>query len=147
MDKIIFLDVDGVLNSEYINARSPEGHVGVMDSKVKLLSKLVEETNADVVISSDWRLIKDADYQYLINKLRYKGHIEIKGETPNLSWSHRGTEIKSYLDDHPTDAWVVLDDIVFSDFEIVEGHLVLTDPEFGLTEADVEKAKRILEGE
>ena len=146
MDKIIFLDVDGVLNSKYTNARSPEGHVGVMDSKVKLLSKLVEETNADVVISSDWRLIKDADYQYLINKLRYKGRIEIRGETPNLSWSHRGTEIKSYLDDHPTDAWVVLDDIVFSDFEIVEGHLVLTDPEFGLTEADVEKAKRILEG-
>lgn len=29
---------------------------------------------------------------------------------------------------------------------IVEGHLVLTDPDFGLTEADVEKAKRILEG-
>ena len=147
MNKIIFLDVDGVLNSEYTNARSPEGHVGVMDSKVKLLSKLVEETNADIVISSDWRLIKDADYQYLINKLRYKGRIEIKGETPNLGWSHRGTEIKSYLDDHPTDAWVVLDDIVFSDFKIVEGHLVLTDPEFGLTEADVEKAKRILEGE
>lgn len=147
MNKIIFLDVDGVLNSEYTNARSPEGHVGVMDSKVKLLSKLVEETNADVVISSDWRLIKDVDYQYLINKLRYKGRIEIKGETPNLGWSHRGTEIKSYLDDHPTDAWVVLDDIVFSDFKIVEGHLVLTDPEFGLTETDVEKAKRILEGE
>ena len=66
MSKIIFLDVDGVLNNENTNARSPGGYVGVMDSKVKLLSKLVKETNADVVISSDWRLIKDADYQYAL---------------------------------------------------------------------------------
>lgn len=46
--KIIFLDIDGVLN--YENSKSK-----VEEEKVKLLKEIVDKTGAEIVLSSDWR--------------------------------------------------------------------------------------------
>lgn len=46
--KIIFLDIDGVLN--YENSKSK-----VEEEKVKLLKEIVGRTDAEIVLSSDWR--------------------------------------------------------------------------------------------
>ena len=58
--KVIFLDVDGVLNSdEYfdkiknVNICGIESEIDV--EKIKLLKKAVDETGANVVLSSSWR--------------------------------------------------------------------------------------------
>lgn len=144
MNKIIFLDVDGVLNNIETNAKTPNGFTGVMDSKVKLLSSLVQATGADVVLTSDWRLVEDADYDYLIKKLRYHGNIKIAGKTPDLGWENRGKEIMAYLDGHPADLWVVLDDNIFDDFNLVKDHLIITDPDDGLTEGNILRAQKML---
>lgn len=142
-DKIIFLDVDGVLNCTTTRARSPSGFVGVMDSKVKLLKQIVDATGAAVVLSSDWRLEPESkDFKYLTQKLKYKGGITLYDMTPDISWARRGLEIISWLDDNNPTAFVILDDTPFSDFERRElsGHVILTDPFYGLTQQEVDWA-------
>ena len=59
--KVIFLDIDGVLNSdEYIHKARKLGFKGIEEEidieKVELLKKAVEQTGARVVLSSSWRL-------------------------------------------------------------------------------------------
>ena len=45
--KVIFLDIDGVLNTNSDRE--------ISNDKLKLLSELVSKTGADVVLSSSWR--------------------------------------------------------------------------------------------
>lgn len=92
--KIIFLDIDGVLNGYnplnlfgwnivsklhvgenwYRKVTSP---CGVHESKVKRLAKIVRETNAKVVMSSTWR----SGYWKLLHQV---DGIEYKCHEPNL---------------------------------------------------------------
>ena len=150
--KIIFLDIDGCLNCDSAKALAPSGALGVMDSKVKLLRTIIDLTDAKVVLSSDWRLCEpeNRDYQYLENKLWYKGGIRIYGKTPDIDWRRRGQEILTWLGQHPAvTSWVALDDIMFDDFSRPEfsSHLVITDYKVGLTDSDALKAIKILRGE
>ena len=51
-EKIIFLDVDGVLNyRDYINDATND----IDPSKVQMIADLCNKTNAKVVITSSWR--------------------------------------------------------------------------------------------
>lgn len=146
MTKYIFLDVDGVLNNKFTNAVAPSGCTGIIDKNVKMISEIVKATGAEVILSSDWRLMEndDPDFKYLRNKLWYKGGIKLSGITPDIGWEDRGEEIALYLKFYPADAWVVIDDIEFPDFEILKGHVVLTDPYEGITEDDVTRAIEVL---
>ena len=161
MRKIIFLDVDGVLNCSTSKSFciDDDGRVikGVDSDKVKRLAKIVESTGAQIILSSDWKdgwskyytSSKPSHAKYLDNHLYKKGRLTIKDKTPNTSkgsW-YRGEEILTYLRSHPdiTD-YVILDDTFFEDFSVKEisEHLVLTNNKLGLTNGDVEKAIRIL---
>lgn len=63
MKKIIFLDFDGVLNTEYTqnllmyHGKSWEDKYGAFfdPETVAKLKRIVEETNADIVIESSWK--------------------------------------------------------------------------------------------
>lgn len=153
--KVIFCDVDGVLNNAVTKARSPSGYVGVSDQLILKLKAIVSRTGAAIVLSSDWRLVKDdpvhgKDYRYLARKLLFAGKMKISDHTKDIAWKYRGLEIRTYLDEHPeVSAFVVLDDLPFRDFKTsgLLGNLVLTDPKTGLTDADVDRAVRILRGE
>jgi hypothetical protein len=72
----------------------------------------------------------------------------VLGSTPaRMSSAHcRGAEVGWYLDDHdisPSQI-VILEDAY--DMRDLSPRTVYTDPEVGLTEADVEKAVRLFEG-
>ena len=101
--KIIFLDIDGVLNCEqgfvdglckYTIGKEDMGMDFYPPSK-KLLNKLIDETNGKVVISSTWRRggldkMKEIwDYRNM--------HGEIIGVTPYLRAAPRGVEIEYWL--------------------------------------------------
>ena len=65
MMKVIFLDIDGVLNSdeyfdkiENLNVQGIEREIDV--NKIKLLKRAVDETKAKVVLTSSWRYTKKA---------------------------------------------------------------------------------------
>ena len=61
--------------------------------------------------------------------------------------NYRGNGILAYLKDHPAEAYVILDDENFRDYQscpAIQDHLVLTDYMTGLSDDDVEKAIKIL---
>ena len=116
--KVIFLDVDGVLNSdEYIkgtiksNIQGIEKHVDV--EKIKLLRQAIDQTNAKVVLTSSWRLTKMA--QELIKLLITYG---IYVNTTPYIRNERGLEIKQWLaDNQNVEDFVILDDEIFDSYD------------------------------
>lgn len=159
--KIIFLDIDGVLNCRTSKSYCHDDEMGIItgidSDKVKRLAKIVEITDAKIVLSSDWKVgwekyyitRKPSHAKYLDNHLKKKGNLIIFDKTPITnkgSW-YRGEEIITYLNLHSDIThYVILDDIFFEDFDCkeIKEHLVLTDYIIGLTDNDVEKAIKIL---
>lgn len=64
MMKYIFLDIDGVLNSEEMCRHKPfpkcHGLMGIEKSKVKRLKRIVEATGAKIILVSSWKKSFDA---------------------------------------------------------------------------------------
>lgn len=106
MTKIIFLDIDGVLNSmDYFEkVKDCDGYNDINTEKVKLLKEIIDRTGAEIVLSSTWRELsntlgskeEDSKYTYLVNTLENFG-LEIKSHTPCLK-NNRPKEIKTWLD-------------------------------------------------
>ena len=44
---VVFLDVDGVLNSKTTVQKTPEGYRGIDDARVEILSKVIEKMGGD----------------------------------------------------------------------------------------------------
>ena len=143
---IIFLDVDGVLNShrklEEVYNKTHKPHSGYQypfdENSLKNLKRLVEETDSKLVITSVWR--KDEEGRdTLINALKeYELDQYIIGYTPILG-KKRGIEIQAYLNQLDyTPNFIILDDN--SDMEELINHLVKTNIKVGLTESNIEEA-------
>ncbi len=152
--KIIFLDVDGVLNSI-----DSEDHfhcfIGLDYSGIKLLKEIVDATKAEIVLVSTWKLSWDKNGSrpdslgsYLDVRLAEEG-LTIMDKTGG-SMNERGHGIVDWLSEHPTDSWIVLDDEIFEDYEGcgILPHLVKTDfYDGGLKEKHVEMAINLLNKE
>lgn len=151
--KVIFLDVDGVLNGGIADSYAPSGCVGVDINKVMLLKHIINATGADIVLSSSWKQefpdegFTTEDGIYLVERLA-EYSVEIYDITvPGKATAYRGGEIQSWLSRHPEiSGWVVLDDEVFCDFEScgIMSHLVQTDCGKGMTIKDVRQAIEVL---
>lgn len=141
--RVIFLDVDGVLNS----LRDRFSTELVSEYHFDFLKELVDATDAKIVLSSSWRIGFNAMSQpekNLLAKLESWG-LEIYDFTPIMTGS-RGDEIREWLAINPVDSFVILDDE--SDMEeFRETNLVQTNMNVGLQESDVLKAIKILKGE
>lgn len=115
MKFVVFLDVDGVLNTRTTVERTPDFHTGIDDARVAVLAKAVRKyENADIVLSSDWKDMKEDedDFCYLVSKLEKKG-LTLVGKTTD-HWNNRGEGILKYLELHPEiDEFVILDDNKF----------------------------------
>ena len=134
--KIIFLDVDGVLNCRNSTSKC-QCFIGIDADKVKRLRRIVEVTGAKIVLTSTWKLhwIRDLRYKdeqnelsnYLDRKLR-RENLFISDKTTEDNLKHRGQGIYDYLSRHQVESWVVLDDEIFDDYEYygVMSHLVKT---------------------
>ena len=159
--KCLFLDVDGVLNSVITKDVIPDTcYRGIENAKVKLLKKIIDATGASIILTSTWRLNVthwgqdiSEHKDYLKKKLSKQG-LRYVSQTPNLECrgNNRGKEIHQWIEtnnDIDIEGWVILDDEYFMDYDNydIPKHLVLTDEYIGLTEVDVEKAIKILNGE
>lgn len=131
-NKVIFLDIDGVLNDSRTPDRAPAGFIGIDRNKVALLKRIVENTNAIIVLTSTWKSewerdpsLRSEDGQYLDDMLSEQG-LTIYDKTADRV-SNRGYGINRWLFDHPeVESWVVLDDDVFMDYSCmgIMPHLV-----------------------
>lgn len=162
MAKIIFLDVDGVLNNRYSKSRCSK-MLGVDKDKVKRLRRIVDATEALIVLDSTWRLEEDMFgnhdthfTKYLQKKLSQE-QLRYVSVTPDLGrmGNLRGKEIKTWMDqndDINIESWIVIDDEIFFDFEDegIMPHLVLTEfdnENGGLQDQHIEKAITMLNGD
>lgn len=156
--KIIFLDVDGVLNDRNTK-HTTRGALGIDidDTKIQYLKNIVDATSAQIVLCSGWKLgwnpnieNQDISAQYLINKLSKYGLTIMDRTYDPDGFSNRGAGIKNWLVAHPTvETWVVLDDEIFIDYEEqgIIPHLIKSSfYDKGLTEELAEQAIKILKG-
>lgn len=148
---IIFLDFDGVLNTERHQTRL------VLDGKpnkdawgplfdpctVRNLREIIESTGAAIVISSSWR------YIHRLGSLRMMWEIrELPGEIMEIlpcgaTYISRGEEIECWLNQHGHPNYVIIDDL--DDFcPSQQYRYVETNPIVGITELDAERAIKIL---
>ena len=96
INKYLFLDVDGVLNSvSWYRAEWNKDHVypqGDFDPKcVEIVNRIVKETDCKVVVSSSWRA--EINLQSIFDKAGLK--FKIHSITP--FGVHRGCEIRDWL--------------------------------------------------
>lgn len=145
--KVIFLDVDSVLNSKYTQELTKKGAVFIETRLVEKLQAIIEETDAEVVLSSDWRYDRNdprynSDFLELQELLRQYG-IEFYDYTPETHPFWRGGEIQEWLDKHPeVESFVILDDR--NDIEPNMDRLVQTLNGEGITDENVAEAIGLL---
>ena len=160
MRKIIFLDLDGVLNTLWWEKKEHVDKYGYAfdPNAVANLAKIIEETGAEIVISSSWKFMGLSEMQDMWEVRGLPG--KIIDITPNTvsdemllsaDLDHmelmpiRGMEIKEWLEKKgkKVSQYAILDDM---DAMLPEqkSHFVQTNPNVGITEDDAFKAISIL---
>jgi hypothetical protein len=152
--KIIFLDIDGVLNNKESaklkKVSIPEcpcwygREVHPFDKRcVERLNIITDLTGAKIVVSSTWRLMFEQAPQVLVEHMQKMGVTgEVIGQTPRGS-GFRGEEIQTWLDEHKdVEQFVIIDDD--TDMLHLFSHLVQTRTTMGIEDEDVDKAITML---
>lgn len=154
--KVIFLDNDGVIClynnwggrakkwNKYTKLNPGQGSLALapvdirfddFDKKaVKVLNEILEETGAEIVVSSDWRLhatLEEIGEYYLTKDIlkapiaftkRYIGcdkPDEFEWKRSTMYEQQRCIEIRQYLTDHPEITnWVCIDDLQLGERDI-----------------------------
>ena len=131
LQKVLFLDVDGVLNKLGTPQRNPHGARGVDPLMCAELKRIVDQTGCDIVLSSTWRKFDDL-VEYLFAKLDPSVRRAIIGKTEVLGCGVRGEEIQLWLDSNTSvSQFVIVDDD--ADMVHLTGMLVPTNDFEGLT--------------
>lgn len=113
--KVIFLDVDGVLNTD--NLLREYGYSYVCPDRVILLKKIITATDAKIVLSSDWR--RRPESRSLIREALKLQDLEFIDCTPIMTrklsqWIERHLEISTWMEEYaeePIDKFAIIDDL------------------------------------
>ena len=164
MRKVIFLDIDGVLNTKWwytqMDKNTPKDKYGYAFDPIAVanLKKILDETGADIVISSSWKCMGLSQLEEMWEERGLPG--KIIGITPNsvsdelllnadidnMELFHiRGTEIREWLmkNSKSVGNYAILDDM---DNMLPEqqAHFVWIDPDIGITDGNAVQAIMIL---
>lgn len=149
--KVIFLDIDGVVNCYDTKERAPSKVVGVEQRLITHIKEIVDATGAKLVLSSTWRkdwafdLLDGIDWRYLRDEFA-KQDLYFMDYTPSRRDSHRGEEIKEWLEstEYDIESYVVIDDEMFDIWDLHDGHMVQTSAMTGIKPGAVKMAIEIL---
>lgn len=126
--RVLFLDVDGVLNSYRSNKF-------LDDSMIYHLGTIVSRTGVKLVLSSTWR--KYPDSQATLEARLLEDCMIIMDKTKvllpkklSMPPVERCFEIQEWLDRHEVEDFAILDDNPDAN---IDGHFFQTDPDVGLT--------------
>ena len=163
--KIIFLDFDGVLNTEhyqgllrYQGEPWQDEHGAFFDpNAVKQLRRIIDATGADIVIESSWKYLGLDAMKELWKVRNLPGRViditpssvsdEYLLKNLDTTMLHcKGMEIASWLSEQAEDIrYVIIDDeYVILDSQLP--HFILTNPYEGITEEQTNRAISILNG-
>lgn len=156
--KVIFLDLDGVLNSmAYDRMRNWAELTDIDETRLELVKEIVDATGAKIVFTSTWRTdwdkdpsLRDENGRYIADTFARYG-LEIYDKTPDFGLNaDRGDEIREWIKGVATalESFVIIDDFVY-DWGDMYGNFVKTSPYIGrgLEHEHVQKAIRILNGD
>jgi len=164
----IFLDIDGVLNSQDYVLSHIDEDIRIDKSKVALLAKLVKKYNARIILSSSWRIRfedngeisgSNSDAAILLKTLFNQYNITIYSKTKNgignngkniwyFDQGQRADEIKDYINTNLTknDNYIVFDDDDFGGtLKDFGKHFIKTSWQTGLTENNIKEAEYVLQ--
>ena len=151
--KIIFLDIDGVLNSIVFDRERTNEQGNIDETRLPLIKQILDETGALIVLASSWRKHWDKEPSLCdnlgveINSIFAKYNIAIYDKTPQLQSNDRAEEIRLWLSQNEmVKNFVILDDIAFGWGTDLQDHLVKTNCRIGrgLERQHVQKAISIL---
>lgn len=126
--KVIFLDVDGVLNNSILLYHY--GSDFIDEEMTALFAQVVKSTGAKVVLSSSWRL-EEVSKKMVEGALAVYG-VKIMDSTPSWLIRRRDKEISAWLDSNPrVTKYAILDDNPDAGIGMEE-NFFKTDPETGL---------------
>jgi hypothetical protein len=170
--KIIFLDVDGVLNWAGTKERY-RGYIGIDPTRVDRFNQIIDAySDAKIVVSSTWRKGVHGAYEAgrdgiaaVLAKHGVRGEVIDITPIHSHGWKTRGGEIREWLEDHADEVttYVILDDDTdgmapreeYGDHLDLRPHHVVTDwigdpnvpgEEGGLQDRHVREAIAILGG-
>ena len=142
--KIVFCDIDGVLNSEVVAAQT--GVMGIEEDKLSLLQSLTAATGAELVITSKARFLTSMYKERLatIEKAGIRIRDAFAGRT--LTANPKAIEVLAYLQNKcgPVESIVILDDNDLGFTDYFKDAFIQIDPRVGLTMENVEKATGLL---
>lgn len=159
MNKVIFLDIDGVLNSGdnqcsygFLKEDSGRDIYGDLfdDRCVRYLRAIIEKTGAYLVISSSWRHSGMVKICQMWEDRKLPGKVidmtpfgRYNPDTEHTEYVDRGDEIQQWIDSAKPEKYVIIDD----DSDMLDSQLpyfVHTDGMLGITLDDAKKACKIL---
>jgi len=167
--KIIFLDVDGVLNIHSPSYYSAYGMVNnPMERHLLIrLQNIIKETDAYIVLSSSWNLdsfkdkIKELNFKYQDRVLGSTQYFYEKGTVPeerliiqqgtgDKFMNFRGDQIQYWIDNtkHNVEKYVVIEDEIFDVKDIIpKENIVEVNMNDGLSHQNYLDCIKILKGE
>lgn len=165
IDKIIFLDIDHVLTNTDLDNSSfwsfdPDKY-RLSEINMKLLDKVLDATNAKIVIASNWRKFVPPHTQWEFKGKTYASTLEpfkrlYKSYIIDMLPPERHTTkcecLELWFEDNSwfsktKDKYVILEDDLGEGYQnhlIYSKHLILTDYHVGLTENDADRAISLL---
>lgn len=159
--KIIFLDFDGVLNTEhyqgllqYQGKPWQDEYGAFFDSNaVKQLNRIIDATGADVVIESSWKYLGLEAMKELWKARNLPERIidvtpsSFSVNDLDVSMLHcKGMEIALWLSEQGEDVRYVIIDDEYVIFDSQLPHFILTNPYEGITEEQADRSISILNG-
>ena len=139
--KVIFLDIDGVLNTSETFIEQSKNYkqkgtynVEIDEFRVEYLKQIIEKTDAKIVLSSSWRyfFIKENDIVLPktqkgldLYKLLKKYNIEIYDITTKQHMK-REEQINLWLRNHDVESFVVIDDCSYDLQSFIGKELIKT---------------------
>ena len=131
--------------------RAPSKVIGVEQRLIAHIKEIVDATGAKLVLSSTWRkdwafdLNNGIDWHYLRDEFA-KQDLYFMDYTPSRRDSHRGEEIKEWLEstEYDVKSYVIIDDEMFDIWDLHDGHTVQTSFDSGIKSGAVKMAIEIL---
>lgn len=162
---LIFLDVDGCLTNTEDGSSFlclDESSYRISEKNLGLLLKLVDETSAKVIISSNWRKFPDDGY-WTPYSYHFKNHLpELRealgdayiGDLPYWHGLSKSRTLMNWANINGIPLlkfnYAIVDDDEdegYSNFLVLERHFVKCDPQYGLTEERCDEIRRLLQEE
>lgn len=107
-DKIIFLDIDGVLvtaGSRWNFDPEPKFHPAAVEN----LNRITDATGAKLVMSSMWRVGRSLpSLRRILARNGVTG--QLIGKTPEYGYEERQEEILDFVEENPCSRWICIDD-------------------------------------